>query len=40
VDPGFEHQPLSVYQEVSLAALDLLAAVIAALFSTHASGLD
>jgi hypothetical protein len=35
VNPSFEHQPLSIYQEVSLAALDLLAAVIAALFSTY-----
>ena len=40
VDPGFEHQTLSVYQEVSLSALDLLATVVAAFFSAHACGLD
>jgi hypothetical protein len=34
VNPSFEHQPLSIYQEVSLAA------VIAALFSTYPGSLD
>jgi hypothetical protein len=40
VNPSFEHQPLSIYQEVSLAALDLLGSVIAALFSTYPGSLD
>ena len=40
MNPSFEHQPLSIYQEVSLAALDLLGSVIAALFSTYPGSLD
>jgi hypothetical protein len=36
---GFEDQSLRVYQEVSLSAFDLLASVIAALFSAYAGRL-
>jgi len=36
VDSGFEHHSLRVYQEVTLSSLDLLASVIAALFSSYA----
>ena len=40
VNPSFEHQSLSVHQEVSLSAFDLLAPVIAALFSTYPGCFD
>jgi hypothetical protein len=40
VDLGFEQQALRVYQQVSLSAFDLLATVVAALFSSHAGALD
>src|SRR5688572_1153847 len=38
--PGFEHQPLGVHQQVTLAALDLLATIVTALLSTYACRLD
>ena len=38
--PGSEHQSLGVHQQVTLAALDLLATIITALLSTYASRLD
>jgi hypothetical protein len=40
MDLGFEHQTLRVHQQVALAALDLLATVIAALFSTYPGSFD
>src|SRR3712207_5009736 len=40
VDLGFEHWALRVHQEVALSAFDLLAAVVAALFSAYAGRLD
>jgi hypothetical protein len=40
VNPGFEHQPLSVHQEVSLSALDLLTAIVTTLFSTYSGCFD
>jgi hypothetical protein len=37
VNPGFQDQTLRVYQEVALSPLDLLATVVAALFSAYPS---
>lgn len=39
VDPGLQHQALRIHEQVSLAPLDLLATIIAALFAAHPSGL-
>src|SRR5215211_7203445 len=39
VDPRFEHQPLGVNQEVSLATFDLLGAVVSSLLSAYAGRL-
>jgi hypothetical protein len=38
VDPRFEHQPLGVNQEVSLATFDLLGAVVSSLLSAYDAG--
>jgi hypothetical protein len=40
VDPGFEHHTLGVHEYVALSAFDLLAAVVAAFFTSHPSCLD
>jgi hypothetical protein len=40
VNPGFEHEAFCVYQDVSLAALDLLAPVVTTLIASHAGALD
>jgi hypothetical protein len=39
VDPAFEHHTLGVHEYVALSAFDLLAAVVAAFFTSHPSGL-
>ena len=37
---GFEHEAFGVYQQMSLAALDLLAPVVTTLIASHAGALD
>jgi hypothetical protein len=39
VDLGFEDETFRVHQQVTLAALDLLASVVTALFSAYCSSL-
>src|SRR5215211_6399195 len=40
MNPSFEPESFRVYQQVALPAFDLLAPVVAALFSTHPGRLD
>ena len=40
MDLGHEHQALSVHEQMTLSAFDLLGSVVSALFSAHARGLD